>query len=291
MKSYKQKVNERNRMNPKAIHLADDMLKRLQKTLLEMYLDIQSVCEKHGLTCFLIGGSALGAVRHKGFIPWDDDLDVGMHRNDYEKFKVIFKAELGDKYILNAPNYEGIPTNRFAKVLKRGTKFVELGMPDDDRACIKIDVFVIENVPDNYIFRLFKGIYCNSLMLIGSCVLSYECWKMKNAGERNNMNERVLIGKLFSFNSSKAWFDCVDNACQHGNDKSVFIGTPTGRTHYFGEILKREVYFPVKTAVFEGKKVYLPGNVGKHLSNLYGDYMKIPPEDKRERHYVSKISF
>lgn len=291
MKSYKEKVNENNRLNPNKLLLNHEQLSRLQETLLEIYLDVQTVCQKNGLVCMLLGGSALGSVRHKGFIPWDDDLDMGMPRKDYEKFKKIFKKELGDKYTLNGPNYEGNSTNRFPKILKNGTKFVEIGMEDDERACIKIDIFILDNVPDNIIKRYCKGIYCTFLMFAGSHVYSYEVWKRVSLMTRVKITTREFIGKLFSFNSADIWFNCIDNACSYVNEKSKYVGIPTGRKHYFGEILKREVYLPVTEGVFAGRRVFLPANTDVYLTNLYGDYMQIPPEDKREHHYVEKISF
>ena len=105
------------------------------------------------------------------------------------------------------------------------------------------------------------------------------------------MTTRVLIGKLLSFNSSKKWFDRIDKACCCENEKSKYVGIPTGRKHYFGEILKREAFFPAKESFFEGERVFLPANTDVYLTNLYGDYMQIPPEDKRERHYIEKILF
>lgn len=285
--SYKEINNEKSRVNPNVRMLSGKELRDLQNVLLEMYLDIQEVCSKNGIVCMLLGGSALGTVRHCGFIPWDDDLDIGMPRDDYERFKCLFKKELGDKYILNAPNYEGIPTNRFPKVLKKGTKFVESGMQDDERACIKTDIFIIENVPDNLLTRYIKGLYCTCLMFIGGRVQSFE--------DRIYSHEVLscgnFLGMLFSFHSSKKWFDRIDRACQHKKSNTKYMNIPTGRKHYFGEILNREVYLPTSQGIFEGEKVYLPGNSKQYLKNLYGDYMKIPPEDKREHHYIQRISF
>lgn len=290
MKSYKERMNEKCRSDPYLRHLSGEELEKLKYTLLRIYLDIQAVCDKYGLICMLLGGSALGAVRHRGFIPWDDDLDLGMPRDDYEIFKQIFKAELGEKYVLNAPNYEGMPTNRFPKVLKKGTRFVEAGMrEDDERACIKVDIFILDNVPDNLIERTIKGLFCTVLMFIGGHVLTYECYKSQE--KRVKMSKRQFIGMLFSFNSSEVWFNRIDNACIFREENTYYVGVPAGRKHYFGEILPRAAFFPVSKGFFEGHKVNLPRDVDAYLKNLYGDYMKIPPEEKREHHYIEKIVF
>ena len=82
--------------------LTDEERKALKQTLLNTAKEIDGVCRKHGIKMFLVGGSLLGAVRHGGFIPWDDDIDFGMTRNDYQKFIEIFDTELGDRYFLRA---------------------------------------------------------------------------------------------------------------------------------------------------------------------------------------------
>ena len=290
MKTNKEKRIQENRNSPNVILLNDDELYTLKETLLEIYMDVKKVCEKNNITCLLLGGSALGSVRHKGFIPWDDDFDIGMSRDDYEVFKKVFKQEMAGKYTLNAPNYEGKATNRFPKVLKNGTRFVEIGMEDDERACIKIDIFIIENVPDRQYVKLLKGLYCTVLMTIGGNVLYYETIRQNTNDLRKRMG-RYIAGAMFSFLPSNRWFDIIDRACQHSNSDSKKVNIPTGRKHYFGEILDRETFFPVGNGLFEGLDVNLPGDSEKYLTNLYGNYMEIPPEDKREKHYIKRIAF
>lgn len=287
MKTYKQTLNEQMRQRANAHIVEGEELLELQKVLLEIYLDVQRMCEKNHLTCMLLGGSALGAVRHKGFIPWDDDLDIGLPRQDYEKFKEIFKQELGEKYILNAPNYEGRPTNRFPKILKKNTRFLEVYDIDDDRACIKIDIFILDNVPNSKLLRNLKGFFCTLLMFAGGHVQSYEEAKYNC----RKLNKRERIGKLLSFHSSEKWFDRFDRVCRCKDENSNDVGIPSGRKHYFGEILPRDTYLPASIGEFDGQRVYLPANTDLYLSNLYGNYMEIPPEEKREKHYIEEIKF
>lgn len=287
MKSYKEELIEKMKTSNTAHIVEGEELLRLQKVLFNIYKDVEAVCKKHHLTCMLIGGSALGAIRHKGFIPWDDDLDMAMPRKDYEIFKDIFVNELGEKYVLNSPNYSNKPTNRFPKVLKRNTKFVEVDSIDDDRACIKIDIFIIENVPNNIFKRLIKGLRCTAYMFAGGHVLSYE----ESMEQHKKMHKRELIGKMLSFWSSTKWFNRFDKVCRYNDEESEFVGIPSGRNHYFREIVSREVLLPVVQGAFEGEKVFLPADADAYLRNLYGDYMMIPPEEKREKHYIEKIEF
>jgi lipopolysaccharide cholinephosphotransferase len=83
--------------------LTDDDLTQMHDVLLTMYKDIKSVCDRHGLSLIAAGGTALGAIRHHGFIPWDDDMDLFMFREDYEKLSLVFDEELGENYYLLAP--------------------------------------------------------------------------------------------------------------------------------------------------------------------------------------------
>ncbi len=278
--------------------ISEEEKKYLKQVLLSAYKDITYVFEKYSLTHMLIGGSALGAVRHKGFIPWDDDLDIAMPRRDFEKFKMVFSKSLGDKYILSSPNYIGNARNRFPQILIKDTRLCEIENAENDPLCmIKIDLFVIENIPDNKFMCTIKGIWCSILMFIASYAATYQehspylktyMYKTKNG--RKIYNKRIFWGKLFSFISKKTWYDMVDKACQYKR-KTSFMGIPTGRGHYFGEIRSKKTFLPVSKGIFEGMEINLPGDSTDYLTNLYGDYTKIPPENKRERHLIVDLKF
>lgn len=284
--------------DPNLRTLTRDEEKRLKAILLDSYLDIQSFCLDHGLSIMLVGGSALGAVRHKGFIPWDDDMDIAMPRSDYETFKQLFYDGLGDKYKLDAPNTGVKASNRFPKILIKNTKLVELGTdPQNENANIKIDLFVIENVPDNRIVRFAHGFLCTAAMFIAGQTSFYEEqddrfkeYMYKTREGRNAYNRRRIIGKIFSFRPAYKWFNTVDKLC-HYNRATRMLGIPTGRKHYFGEVLPKEAFLPVSIGLFEQNAVCLPGNTDMYLSNLFGNYMEIPEENKRERHFIYEIEF
>ncbi|WP_149554777.1 LicD family protein [Treponema pectinovorum] len=295
--TYKELVNtieEKGLIRP----LNSTELEELKKIMLLCFTDVFRVCLKHNINVLLGGGSALGAVRHKGFIPWDDDLDLMMSRADFDKFKEIFDNELGKKYILNSPNFSLNPSNRFPKVLVKGTKFVEAGEDwNKDSNKIKIDIFIIENVPDFKIHRLLHGFLCSLVMYIASCVDIFETRNsdfsrllLESRDGKKLLKKRMIIGRLFSFKRYGKWCDAVDSLCQY-NKKSKCVSIPTGRRHYFGEMLPREVFFPPKKCEFEGLDAFIPNLVERYLSNLYGEYMIIPPESKREKHLIKEISF
>ena len=275
--------------------MSPEELRKLQMCLFDIYKDIKRVCDKYGLKVFLIGGSALGAVRHNGFIPWDDDMDLSMTRKDYEKFASVFEKELSDKYILNAPNYSEHVRNRFPIVMKKDTYYRTLiDSKLEEHHHINVEIFVLENTPDNKYIRKIKGTLCNFLS-----ILSWEVFVYENRNEqvkeylesvgKVNYYSRIIIGGLFSFRSSSQWFNTFDKAIRCKNEKSECCCLATGRKRYFGEIMRREQWLPGQTAEFEGEEVLIFTDKDPYLRNLYGDYMKLPPEDKRELHTACEI--
>ena len=271
--------------------------KRLQKELLGIYKDVHAVCEQYGLTAFLLGGSALGAVRHHGFIPWDDDLDIGMTRDDYEKFKMIFRKELSGKYILNAPNYSRIPKARFPRIHKKGTllrEITDLSKPED--CGIALDLFIIEDVPENGIVRNCKGYSCNFLEFVSSQVfmiynMDDNVKSFYKQADRWSFRMRWMVGRFFSWAKPADWFHAVDKAVRYPK-RTKLVNIPTGRKHYFGEILKRSDVFPPRYVDFCDIKAPVFYQVESYLRNLYGDnYMQLPPIEEREKHFIVELKF
>lgn len=277
------------------VEIDQDTLARLQGELLSMYKDVFDVCKKLKIIPYLIGGSALGAIRHQGFIPWDDDVDIGMTRTDYRKFVNAFESELSSKYIINAPNYSDNPKARFTKIYKKGTVFKGVyDVNDDSVNGFFLDIFIIENVPKNKLVRRIKGTYCNFLEFVSSQVFTYEndndiAREMQARTNSSSAKLRKFIGKVFSIRKAGKWFNLMDKHAQYRY--TGLFGIVTGRKHYFGEIFEENVFFPAKYVKFCDIEAPVFNDMDTYLKNLYGDYMKLPPEDKREKHSVVEIKF
>ena len=255
MKSYKALLNSLS--NDSTLRqLNESEIKKLRKVFLTTFQDLANCCEKYNLTVMLVGGTAIGAARHQGFIPWDDDMDVAMPRKDFEKLKKVFDKELGKKYILSSPNYKNNANNRFPMMLVKNTLFVEAGnSPDNKGAKIKIDIFIIENIPQNFIHRFFKGFLCSVLMFMASYEDTYEHqseelknYMCKTTEGAKAYNRRIKLGKLFSFFKFQKWMNIIDSSCQYKKSTNL-MGIPSGRGHYFREIQSRKTFLPVSMLI------------------------------------------
>ncbi len=275
--------------------LSDAELAALQKCLLDISVELDSVCRKHGIKMFLVGGSALGARRHGGFIPWDDDIDFGMSRADYRRFISIFEAELGDRYMMRCPNTSWPNANRFMQIYKKGTVLrTATGTISEEPECVKIDIFPYDYAPSSAFVCKFKGLYSNFLMFAASCCCSFhyrknERYLLHSAQGRILYALKMTAGGLLSFRSYLKWFDRVDRFIA-SEKETPYVTSATGRKHYLGEIFPTECFFPLTEIGFCGHSFYAPRDIDQYLAGLYGvDYMQIPPPEKRESHYIVEL--
>lgn len=276
--------------------LTDEDITKMHEVLLEMYDDLFAVCEKHGIRLIAGGGTALGAVRHKGFIPWDDDMDLSLTREDYQKFLGHFDYELGDKYDLLAPGHEKGANCFLMRVLKKNTTL--LNMIDEASPYptgIYIDITPIDYAPDNSIVRFIKGKISDVLRFVSYSVY-WKQYKSKSLEEFMTHSEgktyykiRMFTGAVFSFRTAESWFKCFDSFIQGSKSKHMTVAA--GRKKYCGETYFKNIFTPLKTADFEGRTIYVYNDMDIYLKGLYGDYMKIPDVKEREKHLCLKLDF
>ncbi len=276
--------------------LTEEDIRRMHEILLDMYKDLEAFCRKHSLHLIAGGGTALGAVRHKGFIPWDDDMDLDMTRSDYEKLKEVFEQELGQKYEMLAPGYKKGASCFLMRIYKKNTTI--LNMIDEASpypAGIYIDITPIDYAPDNKLLWFIKGMAADFLRAVSYSVYwkqyrseSLKQFMMESEG-KNYYRLRMTTGVLFSFKTAEEWFALFDRFIQ--GRKSGFVTVAAGRKKYRGETYQKDVYFPAGKTVFEDTEIYIHHNIDEYLKRMYGDYMKIPEAENREKHLCLKLDF
>lgn len=264
---------------------------KLHECLIKMYCDIKFVCNKHNLSVALGGGSALGAIRHKGFIPWDDDLDLNMPRKDYDKFLSIMKDELGAEYDFSAPCTECVDSP-FLKIYKKDTINYEVFGNNRYRG-IWIDVFPMDTAPNYKILQAIKGFIVDFFYFVNTSMFisQKDNQLVKKAYLMSNRAWRYYTAKVVGFlcpGNYKKFYNMFDRFVSDSRS-GKYLTVATGRNKYAGECMRVSDLFPLREADFEGLKVDVYKNVELYLTNLYGDYMKLPPVEKRERHYTSKF--
>ena len=132
------------------INYSADELDMIQKLELKILKEIIRICKKEKIEYFLIGGSALGAIRHEGFIPWDDDIDVGMTRENYDNFLRVAEQYLGEEFYLQSPSSDRKSPYSYSKLMLKGTLFLEYAQRNlKTQSGIYVDIFPFDEVPDN----------------------------------------------------------------------------------------------------------------------------------------------
>lgn len=281
----------RRQINMKPLDLNQELLNKVHRIQLENALEVKRICDLHQIKYFIIAGTLLGAVRHNGFIPWDDDLDIGMLRDDYERFVEICETELSNKYFLQTWHTDhgfGLP---FAKLRRNSTKYIEMNSANiGGHKGVFIDIFPFDNVPSNifsqklqdFNLRIFKRLLLQKL------------------GYETNIENSLLRGCLYkcidiciitmSTNKIKICFE--KHMKKYNNLKQEFIITFGGTYGYRREMIRREWIDDLTTINFEGVQFPCPRAYNEYLTHFYGDYMTFPPESERyNRHGIIEIYF
>ncbi len=260
------------------------ILDKLHQVHLEMLDEIDRLCRKHGLSYWLDSGTALGAIRHKGFIPWDDDVDIGMMREDYDKFIAIAKQEMSSNYIILDNNVEPRYNNFHIKILKVNTIYPQSYNSEFKYRGIHIDIFPFDNVTDDSETTIKK---CKKIQKYRSF-----CEVASRVGMSRNPVKR-LGQRIIKTLPKSVYRNHFENLCKKYN------GIPTGylTSHTYRmqrekiRIFKTEDMIPTTRVKFENREYSIMNNPDEYLKIMYGDYMTLPPEDKRVYHLVGDIIF
>lgn len=272
-----------------------ETLKKIQAVELNMLKDFDALCEKYQLEYFGVGGTTIGLLRHQGFIPWDDDIDIGMLRKDYDKFLKVAEKEYGDKYsVLNFETNHAYPlmTTRW---IKNGTTFLEHNFKNIDANWgIFLDIFCFDNIPnDDKLFKKqgFWAWFWGKLLILRSVpkpvleqrgLLSYCIWAVCRIA---NFVFRLLhIPPEFFYNKAHKQIIKYKNV---DTERVSYMFDPA----LYTSVMYKEDVIPTVRRSFEGLQIKFANNVERYCRERYGDYMKMPPEDRRHNHVPYKLDF
>jgi len=264
------------------------ILDRMHRLHLVLADEVKRICEKHNIKYFMIAGTLLGAVRHKGFIPWDDDMDFGMLRNDYEKFISVCFFEIDKKkFFLQTDENDKFYTFNFAKLRLCGTKVIEsFSAGVNTNQGIYIDIFPIDNVPDGRVsayFQYKRFWYYRNLLWI-KCGYGSEQVKKKFSYKLAAFVSRFYSIKFLKKRKLKV-------ITKYKNKETLKVVTSDGSYGLKKETLNRRWLDSLKLYEFEDRQYPGIADYDAYLSYFYGDYMKLPPEDKRNHHARLEVDF
>lgn len=264
---------------------SDKKLRKLQKTELEILLELDRVCRKHNLRYFIVGGTLIGAARNGGFIPWDDDIDVSMPREDFDKL-IKLKDEFSDNFFLQTHKTEKDCYFFYAKLRKNGTyfgedKFEHTGIHKG----IFMDIFPLDYISDK---GFIQKICFKSFSLINAFICSKKLtseFLYKNMSLPFIVTFRLIqcilpLPLLYGLRSL-----CAKLTSALSNKR--LVASLAGFHGYPKEIAPVELWGNGTDIEFEGKTVRAPEKYKEFLNHMFGDYMQLPPVEERVNHTVA----
>lgn len=256
--------------------------REVQTYLLDMLHFFHDFCEKNNLRYYALGGTMLGAARHQGFIPWDDDLDVGMPREDYDKLGDLFSACPNDRYVLETPDSENIDFNYcFSKIYDTHTTLVE-NLKYKIRRGLYIDIFPLDGMGDteDESRKRFAAVDRRFKLL-----LAHTTGIRKGRSKLKNLAVLVSQSLLNPFiNDKRAIARLNEQLRQKPFDACIYGGNPFGAWRY-KEIMRRDIMGTPTLYPFEDMQIYGAQDADAYLTHLYGDWRRLPPIEKRVSHH------
>ena len=260
-----------------------DELKKLQGLQLKIAKEFKRICDKYQISYSLSGGSLLGAIRHTGFIPWDDDFDVEMLRSEYERFLKIAPVELKDDYFLETWGTDKYFSLPYAKLMLKGTTYAEENTQNAKiRKGIFIDIFVADSISDKNWFRHLQCSICDNL---GGVICKKNHYTDQSTGGKKILYTLLTFFPLKCLQKLLIFFMTV---CNQSVTKDTAIFTSCYGAEK--EIKSKEFYKDLTEYIFEDTHFKGFTNYNVYLQSLYGNYMEFPPEEERyNRHGIIKI--
>lgn len=270
------------------------MMEKLREIQLEILNEVDRICKKNGITYHLYAGTLLGAIRHSGFIPWDDDIDISMLRSEYEKFLEVCKNDLKSEFKIEIPDVRG--RLHIAKVIKKGTILQEYDMKSTNNRGIYIDLFPLDNsMPSTfsgkkqeikiwYLFIIKRLMYPDRLKHKKSIiktfiktVMFFVLFPLRVYYTKNRLFEKIER-TVKKFNDYNTGYVCE---LSHGMIRGKYK-----RNSYDIKDIKNTVLVRFEKNMYPAPKEY-----HKILTKHYGEYMKLPPIIDQVPAHIEKVSF
>lgn len=278
------------------VSLPPNELRKAQFLMLKILKEVHRICEENGIRYFLSDGTLIGAIRHNGFIPWDDDIDISMLRSDYETFCKIAPGKLGEEYILQTSDTDSGYGLYFAKVMLKNTRWIESDASGTNRSAsgIYIDIFPFDKIPEDRKkwrqlqsqFRLLDSIikiktgYYNIDSMHGIFHKSYYCLKKLASAPiplKWFVSRREKLCMKYEMLSSAFLVARYQVFARRGeSEKDVNI------IEHFTSLVLHD---------FEDAQFYIPKKYDVVLKQYYGDYMTLPPVEKQKNHGIVEYDF
>lgn len=252
---------------------------QLKKALTDILKWFHAFCEANGLRYYALGGTMLGAARHEGFIPWDDDIDVGMPREDYNKLAVLLTEVPSKRYMLETPSTSAKDYYYpFSKLYDTRTTLVENTKYKIKRG-IYIDIFPLDGIGNSReeSEKNYKGVY-NAYNLLLSKVAGIR------KGRSLYKNLAVILFRIVPIKPKKLLKNLVDKCQERSWDDCEWGGNLVGAWR-FKEVMPRAYMGEPKLYKFEDTVIYGAADADAYLTSLYGDWRKLPPKEKQISHH------
>ena len=260
----------------------DCSLEEAQLRMLEVLCEVDKICRKYNIKYWLDAGTLLGAIRHKGFIPWDDDIDIAMLREDYKKFKSIVDKELDEKYFCQSPISDKYSEAPWIKIRDNNSIIGDIDSKEKSHRGLFIDILPYDDC--NEFNKKIKNPIYNIINLKWKSELPYKK-KAKNIPRNIVLFLLKNTYKIFPYKSfiKKAYYK--GDLGKDMNNEYIDYGIESP----WNMKLKREYIFPLKEVEFSGFKFMAPNKYDKVLEVLYGDWGNLPPKEKQVPTHSSKI--
>lgn len=269
-----------------------DGLLKLQDAEFEVLLEVRRICEKYKLTYYLSGGTYLGAVRHQGFIPWDDDMDIAIPRSDYQKFVRIVDKELPKgmefKSFYTDPEYR----HPVARINNNKVHIINHSFKQDRIEAAWVDIFPLDGMPEiNILAQIHKARLLWRRVMIGWA--NYK--NLQELKPNRPWYEKVLmlIGRTLKpgrFMNLTNQYRKLEKTLMRYSDISSKVYMNFNGAYRFNSIMSKESYYGDGALyTFRNEKFNAPENYDAYLTKIYGNYMQLPPEDQRNKHCTEVI--